>query len=491
MTPPIVQHCCRPLLALLALALDPGELAAQAAARCAIPDGHCPLPGLWTFRGGPRRDGSGPAQIPDAPRIVWRYPERGSLCKRSRDLKGDRLWCGTGWTGQPTVVERPDRRLEVRIGAYDGAYHFLDGETGRPLRRRFRTGDLAKGSATSDPDGYPLLYGGSRDGKLRVFALEGDSVRVLWSLDARTSVPYRLWNDDWDGAPLVVDDHLILGGENSWFYVIRLERGFDDAGRVRVSPRIVFRAPGWDDELLSALGDRNVSIENSVAFAGGIAYFANSGGLVQGWDVRAVLAGDTVARRIFRFWTGDDTDASVILGPDGELYVATEYERGSPRSRAVGQIMRLEPTNPVDPIRWSVAVREPGWDGKAGVWATPALADGVLYVPTHDGQLLALDRDDGNILWRLRLPGPLWASPVVAGGVLLQGDCRGVLHAYTLDPARGPPTERWALEIGGCIESTPAVGREWIWVGTRAGTVVGLRGSVSAQPDPPIPPRNP
>ena len=34
------------------------------------------------------------------------------------------------------------------------------------------TGDLAKGSATSDPDGYPLYYAGSRDNKLRVVALD-------------------------------------------------------------------------------------------------------------------------------------------------------------------------------------------------------------------------------------------------------------------------------------------------------------------------------
>ena len=35
------------------------------------------------------------------------------------------------------------------------------------MRPDLVTGDLAKGSATSDPDGYPLYYAGSRDNLFR------------------------------------------------------------------------------------------------------------------------------------------------------------------------------------------------------------------------------------------------------------------------------------------------------------------------------------
>ena len=78
--------------------------------------------------------------------------------------------------------------------------------------------------------------------------------------------------------------------------------------------------PGFDDELLAALPSSNVSIENSVAFRDGVAYFANSGGLVQGWDISRVLDGGRKARRVFRFWTGEDTDASVVIDEEGDLY---------------------------------------------------------------------------------------------------------------------------------------------------------------------------
>jgi len=248
------------------------------------------FPGITTFLGNATRSHYGRGPVPRRPVILWRYPRKGGMCSRSADEHGVMTWCGVGWTGQPNVVPRTGGGYEIRFGAYDGRYHFLDAETGEPLRPDLVTGDLAKGSATSDPDGYPLYYAGSRDNRLRVVALDRERPTVLWSLDSH-DVPRVVWNDDWDGAPLVVGDHLLVGGENSWFYVIRLNRGYDADGKVKVRPRVVVRVPGWDAELLRALGDERVSIEGSVAFRNGVAYFANSGGLVQGWDVSEVLGG--------------------------------------------------------------------------------------------------------------------------------------------------------------------------------------------------------
>ena len=175
------------------------------------------------------------------------------------------------------------------------------------------TGDLAKGSATSDPDGYPLYYAGSRDNLFRIVAMDRPSPTVLWSINAETTVSRPLWNNDWDGAALVLGDYLVEGGENSWLYVVKLNRGYDKDGKVTVDPKIVATIPGFDDQLLADLGDDEVSIENSVAFRDGVVYFANSGGLVQGWDISDLLRGGDTYHRVFRFWTGDDTDASVVI----------------------------------------------------------------------------------------------------------------------------------------------------------------------------------
>ena len=430
--------------------------------------------GLTTFRGNATRSYYGEGPVPRRPVIAWRYPASGGLCSRSTDETGTSTWCGVGWTGQPNVVPVGGGRLEVRFGAYDGGHHFVDGRTGGALRPALRTGDLAKGSATSDPDGFPLYYAGSRDNRLRVVALDRPEPTVLWELDARTSAPRVVWNDDWDGAPLIVGDYLLEGGENSWFYVVKLNRGYDAQGRARVRPRVVLRVPGWDARLEQVRPDRAFSIESSVAFDRGVAYFANSAGLVQGWDVSRVLAGGRGARRVFRFWTGDDTDASVVVDRQGFLYVASELEQFNARSARVGQLLKLDPRRPRAPVVWSVPLRGIGFGGKGGAWATPALDRGLVYVATNAGGVVAVDRVSGRVVWELRLPGPTWSSPVVVDGVLLQGDCAGVLHAYDVRRQRRPPRELWRISLGGCIEATPAVWRGRIFVGTRGGAMYAL-----------------
>lgn len=431
------------------------------------------FPGLTTFRGNATRSYYGEGPAPTAPQVLWRYPTSGGLCAESTDGEGTRVWCGTGWTGQPNVVERKSGRVEVRFGAYDRGVHVLDGATGRELKETFATGDLIKGTVTSDPDGYPLLYTGSRDNYLRVLALDRGRTPVeLWKLHA-DSAPDPVWNDDWDGSPLVIDDYILEGGENSWFYVVHLNRGYDDEGKVTVQPEIRVMVPGYDDQLLSSLGDDNVSIENSVAFHDGVAYFANSGGLVQGWDVSDVLAGGERHERVFRFWTGDDTDASIVIGGDGYLYVASELERYNARSEVVGQLMKLDPRRRADPLVWSLPIAGEG--GAGGIWSTPALYGNALFATSNSGRLIAVNRKTGKISWEMELPGPLWSSPVPVDGVLILGDCAGVLHAYDISaPLKGRPEELWRVKLGGCIESTPAIWEGMVYVGSRDGGVYGI-----------------
>jgi PQQ-like domain len=433
------------------------------------------VPGITTFRGNLTRTYYGEGPVPrQRPRVVWRYPRSGAMCAQSSDEHGTETWCGVGWTGQPNVIPRKKGKvLELRFGAYDTRYHFLNARTGRQLRPDLDTGDLAKGSATSDPDGYPLYYAGSRDNLFRIVALDRARPTVLWSMNSMTTVPNQVWNNDWDGAALVVDDYLIEGGENSWLYVVKLNRGWTPKGKVRVRPKIVLTVPSWDSELWSKWPTHSFSIENSVAFKDGVVYFSNSGGLVQGWNISRVLHGRKGARRVFRFWTGDDTDASVVIDEDGYLYVASELEKFTARSRAVGQLMKLDPRRR-KPLIWRVQLRQTN-GGAGGSWSTPALARGVVYVATNFGGLVAVDQRTGKVLWRQRLPGPTWSSPVVVDDVLLEGDCAGYLNAFDVSEPRAKPRRLWRVRLGGCIEATPAVWRGRIFVGTRAGAMYALR----------------
>ncbi len=419
-------------------------------------------PGLLTFRGSASRSYYGEGPMPAAPEVLWSYPGDGEgMCAESVVGEETKEWCGSGWTGQPAVFER-DGRTWVVFGAYDRKVHFVDYATGEDIIPPFETGDIIKGSVTVDPDGLPLVYSGSRDDEMHVIAFDRPAPTELWSLAADDVSP-TMWNDDWDGAPLVMDDLLFAGGENSQFHVVKLNRSTDADGLVQVAPELIFNTPGWDDELLASLSTRpnDVSIENSVAYRDGVVYFSNSGGLVQGWDVSGVDRG-TTPTRVFRYWVGDDTDASVVIDDEGFLYVAAENERDSARAAEVGQLVKLDPRRPDDPLVWSM-------DDSAGFWATPALHRDIVIVASDLGTVSGVDRETGAVRWSFDLPPPTWQSPVVVDDMLVQGDCLGGLHAYDVSDTTVAPSERWTVELDGCIESTPAVWHGRLFVGTRGG----------------------
>ncbi len=421
------------------------------------------VPGVITFRGNPTRSFYGTGPMPAAPQVLWSFPDEGGMCGQSTDGSGTSTWCGTGWTGQPSVWER-DGKTWVAFGAYDYDVHWLDGDTGERLLPDFATGDIIKGSVTVDPDGFPLLYTGSRDNYYRVIATDRPEPTELWKINAKAVSP-TMWNDDWDGSGLIIDDYLFEGGENSQFHIVKLNRGYDEAGQVTANPELVFNTPSWDDELLDDVGDNQMSVENSVAISGNTVYFANGGGLVQGWDISGLKNGETPTRN-FRFWAGDDIDASIVIDSDGFLYVGAEYERANARATEVGQIFKLDPSKPDDPLVWSIKDQT---GGKSGIWGTPALWKDVLYVPTNGGEVLGIDRMSGEVLWRKDLGSQTWQSPVVVDDVLVMGDCEGVLHGYDVSDTRVDPPELWTVQIEGCIESTPAVWNGRIYVGARGG----------------------
>lgn len=428
-----------------------------------VEPGSSAVNGLLTFRGNATRTLYGQGPVPQHPEVLWTYPDK-AMCSQSHDLAGFAEWCGTGWTGEPAVWERDGRTL-VAFGAYDRALHVLDASTGSDAYPPFVTGDLIKGSVSVDPDGFPLIYSGSRDDYFHVYSFDRPELTELWKLWAYEVSPTK-WNNDWDGSGLVRDDYLFEGGENSQFHIVKLNRAIDADGRVTVAPKLVFHAPGWDDQELRDIGGDDVSIESSVSMFGNVVYFANSGGLVEGWDVTG-LADGTTPKRVFRFWTGDDTDASVAIDDQGMLYVGSEYERQTARSKEIGQIMKLDPSKPDDPLVWSIQDHDAL---PAGVWATPALDRDMVYVATNGGRLLGIDRITGAIRWTKHLPGPTWQSPVVVDNVLIEGDCSGVLHAYDVSDTSKDPPELWKLQLPkGCIESTPAVWKGRIYLGTRSG----------------------
>ena len=293
------------------------------------------------------------------------------MCKESTDLGVTKVWCGMGWTGQPTIVERDDRTWAI-FGGYDGHLHFMDVDTGQRILPDVETGDLIKGTPTIDPEGYPLVYSGSRDNLLRIVALDRPGVaEVLWQLDSESVQPVK-WNDDWDSSPIVIGDYMIVGSESSRFWVVKLNRSYDAAGLVQVAPEVVFTDEAWDDQVIADNGgDQHASVESSVTVVGDVAYFGTSAGLVLGYDL-AGLEDGAAPTQVFRFYTAGDNDASLVADDDGMLYASAQNDRpDNPRAVEVGQLQKLDPSKPDDPIVWTF--QETTAEGQ-GIYGTPAVS---------------------------------------------------------------------------------------------------------------------
>lgn len=471
--------------------LGTGDLPPAPALRPQVfPDRYTEVEGVLTFRGGPARSGgtAGTRRITERRlEVAWKF---------KTSAGGARWGGGAGWTGEPVVVRWPDvvrhsmpalgpRRtdhgfVEVIQGSLDGNVYFLDLRTGRPTRPPIRTGNPIKGSVSLDPRGWPLLFVGQgipagRPIGLRVYSLvSGDEV---FFLPGRDPAARRHWGAfDSSGLLNRDTDTYLVGGENGIVYLLELNTDFDPiALTVKVAPRVLryrFRDPHTVRE----------GIENSLAVYRNLAYFADNSGTIQALDLATF-------RPAWAFEAGDDTDASLVLDeePGGPvLYTASEVDEQG--ERGFSRIRKLDAFTGA--MRWEkdVACRADhtsAHPSDGGVFATPMVgqddvADRVVFTLSRcpdRGAVLALAKTDGRELWRRSLKTDAWSSPTAvrdeaAGKTwLLQADRGGRL--LLLDPADGAVA--FTLPLDGTVEASPAVYDDLAVVGTRAGTIYGIR----------------
>jgi outer membrane protein assembly factor BamB len=135
--------------------------------------------------------------------------------------------------------------------------------------------------------------------------------------------------------------------------------------------------------------------------------------------------------------------------------------------------MKLDPTKPNAPLVWDVQLG--GLESEGGILGTPALYKGIVYSTWNEGGVAAVDETNGKILWKQDLHGPTWSSPVPVDDRLIVADGVGVLHCFDISNPQVPPKTVWTVQLSkSIIESTPAVWRGWIYVGSRDGGIYGV-----------------
>lgn len=98
-------------------------------------------------------------------------------------------------------------------------------------------------------------------------------------------------------------------------------------------------------------------------------------------------------------------------------------------------------------------------------------ADGErVFLAGREGDVLAVQAQNGRTLWRVKTRAELTGGPGAGAGVVAVGTADGEVIA--LDAVTG--SRRWSVRVGGEILAAPAIASNAIVVRTVAGRVVGL-----------------
>ena len=392
----------------------------------------------------------------------------GGMCSQSTVGQETKVWCGSGWTGQPSVFER-DGRTWVVFGAYDRAIHFVDYDTGEDIIPPFPTGDIIKGSVTIDPDGMPLVYSGSRDNKLHVVAFDRPEPTGSWSLDPNGQphqVERRLGR--------LAADHrrLPLRGRRE----LAVPRGQAQPDDRRQRPGAGQPQPGVQHAGLGRRADQLAEHPETTTCRSRTrsptATASSTSPTRAGWCRAGTYPGlrhGVEPTRVFRYW---GRRRHRRLGGDrrggGSCTSGWRTSRQRPRRRG-GPADQARPRQPDNPLG--------GRSGPRRLLDHPGAVQGRGHRRLRrGGTVYAVDQATGGALDVLA-PGATWQSAVIVGDTLIQGDCEGGLHGYDVSDTTVAPTELWTVQLEGCIESTPAV-----WDGRISSAPAAAASTPSATP---------
>jgi outer membrane protein assembly factor BamB/serine/threonine protein kinase len=87
------------------------------------------------------------------------------------------------------------------------------------------------------------------------------------------------------------------------------------------------------------------------------------------------------------------------------------------------------------------------------LFATPAVVDGIVYLPTGDSRIVALNADNGELIWEQLTSGPINSPPAVAGEFLYVGLRDSQMLA--LDRLTG--VQQWSFKATNPIFAGPLV----------------------------------
>ncbi len=161
----------------------------------------------------------------------------------------------------------------------------------------------------------------------------------------------------------------------------------------------------------------------------------------------------------------DGADRWTFQAPDEMAVVATPLLTDDLYIVAFedGTVRAFEPLS--GELAWTTRLQMP-------VYSAPTESDGVIYLPTTRGTLVALDLRSGREMWRFRASSEAIkiAPPSIRAGVIYFGASDGLVRAISTEFGES----RWRTQVQAAVTAQVLVTDELVYVGTMGNRLIAL-----------------
>jgi len=257
---------------------------------------------------------------------------------------------------------------------------------------------------------------------------------------------------------------------------VKLNTTFDPAAKT------VTLAPELTKMVYAGPTSAKHGIENSAVAYRNLMFAADNDGMLLCWDVNTLQV-------LWMRDVGDDTDASLALDATDDgvfLYTGNQVDhRGANGGERITNIRKINAITGQQVWQYDIpAYYDAAVNG--GVLGSPivgqgAMGDMVIFnvartTAPREGDLVALDKTTGGVIWRRHLSNYSWSSPtLITGsdgtqyGVL--PDSEGTIHLF--DPATG--LDLSTLDLGKNTEATISAYNDMLVVASYDRKIYGIR----------------
>ncbi|MCB0477413.1 MAG: PQQ-like beta-propeller repeat protein [Crocinitomicaceae bacterium] len=380
---------------------------------------------ILCFRGNHRRNAPTRGTLNSQPKSIkldWIFKTR----KDTGNTRFGKWGGGTGWTGQPLVIQWPSEMKqklniidpnfinnrnarEIIIGSLSGEVYFLNMETGDSTRHSLHLDGPIKGTPSVDPRLNGLLYVGQGiDKGLRFgsYVIDMTKNEVIFHQSGKDQDAYRKWGA-FDSNPLIdrKSGSVFWPSENGLIYSINSS-----------NPSKINIASKWKYTNNNMMRH---GLESSMAVDGKFGFFADNSGNVFCMDLINQIP-------IWNQKNEDDTDATIVLDKEENqqyLYVGNEVDFRGPE--AISSFRKLDAKNGKE--IWNIQRLCRGTPiadktNSGGILATPLLGKKnckeLVYVifsrmnEKNQSELIAINKKTGKEVFSYLMKAYSWASPI-------------------------------------------------------------------------------